>query len=141
MADLPYAGLEKVVEAVWLHSAAEEIVKGDRTLAAHLGHVHESRRRSFQELDRKLLALNRQELAACLALRPVPAGSRSGARRGWTGRELIAHQCGLDRTSMHLRRLFEQGGEAIRALKTCLMMSPVSVACYLTAGTIGRAHG
>ena len=133
-ADLPFSGVAGVVEAVWLHSAAETIVRSDPTLSSHLGQAHETLRRSFQGLDRKWLELNRRELAARLARADVPAGSRTGPRRDWTGRELIAHQCGLDRPSMHLRRLFAKGGEAIRALKPCLMMSPMSVARYLVAG-------
>jgi very-short-patch-repair endonuclease len=129
--DLAFAGLASVIDAVWLRSAAEAIVRGDPTLSSHAGHAHEGIRRSFQKLDLEWLELNRQELRANLARRDVPAGSRSGPRRDWRERELLAHQCSLDRPSMHLRRLFALAGEAIRALKPCIMMSPMSVARYL----------
>jgi very-short-patch-repair endonuclease len=132
--DLAFSSLDRVVDAVWLRSAAEEIVRSDPTLSSHLGHAHESVRRSYQQLDRQWLDLNREELAAKLARNPIPVGSRSGPRGTWTGLELIFHQCSLDRPSMHLRRLFAQGGDAIRAVKPCLMMSPMSVARYLVAG-------
>ncbi len=129
--DLAYAQLSGVIEAVWLRSAAEVIVRNDPALSNHAGHAHEGVRRSFQDLDRQLLDLNRKELRAKLARKPVPAGSRSGPRRDWRERELLVHQCSLDRPSMHLRRLFALSGEAIRALKPCIMMSPMSVARYL----------
>lgn len=129
--DLAYAQLSEVIEAVWLRSAAEIIVRNDPTLSNHAGHAHEGVRRSFQDLDKQLLDLNRKELRAKLARKPVPAGSRSGPRRDWRERELLVHQCSLDRPSMHLRRLFALAGEAIRALKPCIMMSPMSVARYL----------
>jgi very-short-patch-repair endonuclease len=129
--DLAFSGLADVLEAVWLRSAAEVIVRGDPTLSNHAGHAHEGVRRSFQKLDTEWLDLNRKELRAKLARKPVPPGSRSGPRRDWRERELLAHQCSLDRPSMHLRRLFALAGEAIRALKPCIMMSPMSVARYL----------
>jgi hypothetical protein len=133
-ADLGYSGLEAAVDAVFLRSLAEDVVKSDPGLSTHLGSAHESLRRSFQELDRKWLELNRQELRARLARSQVPSGSRSGPRGGWTDLELIVHQCSLERPSMHLRKLFTQAGDAIRALTPVVMMSPMSVARYLAAG-------
>lgn len=129
--DLAFRGVDAVIEAVWLRSAAEVIVRGDPTIFNHAGHAHEGARRSFQKLDTEWLDLNRRELRAKLARKPVPPGSRSGPRSDWRERELLAHQCSLERPSMRLRRLFALAGEAIRALKPCIMMSPMSVARYL----------
>jgi hypothetical protein len=132
--DLAFANLARAVDAVWHRSAAESLVRSDPTLSAHIGHAHETVRKRFQDLDRQCLALNRKALAAKLAKRFVEPGTKRGSRLEWTDRELIAHQCSLERPSMHLRRLFAQAGAAIRGLKPVIMMSPMSVARYLKAG-------
>jgi very-short-patch-repair endonuclease len=88
----------------------------------------------FQELDREILELNRQMIAAKLHGRPIPAGRRAGSTREYTDNEMLAHQTGLQQPRIALRRLFSNAANAICAYTPCIMMSPMSVAQYLEPG-------
>jgi very-short-patch-repair endonuclease len=103
-------------------------------LTRHTGNTHEQVRKRFQQLDKELLVLNRRLVAAKLHTRPVPEGRRAQSVRDYTDNQMLDHQVGLQKPRIALRRLFGNAGEAIRAYKPCIMMSPMSVAQYLEPG-------
>ena len=131
---LRYAGVAQAVEAAFYRSAAEKLMRENPILARHAGNTHEQVRKRFQELDREILQLNRQMVAAELHARPIPPGRRAGSARDYTDNEMLAHQTGLQHPRIALRRLFSNAGSAIRAYTPCIMMSPMSVAQYLEPG-------
>jgi very-short-patch-repair endonuclease len=131
---LRYAGVTQAVEAAFYRSAAEKLMREHPVLTRHAGNTHEQVRKRFQELDREILELNRQMIAAKLHARPVPPGRRAGSTRDYTDHEMLAHQTGLQQPRIALRRLFSNAGNAIRAYTPCIMMSPMSVAQYLEPG-------
>jgi very-short-patch-repair endonuclease len=131
---LRYAGLAQAVEAAFYRSAAEKLMREHPVLTRHAGNTHEQVRKRFQELDREILELNRQMIAAKLHARPIPPGRRSGSTRDYSDNEMLAHQTGLQQPRIALRRLFSNAGNAIRAYTPCIMMSPMSVAQYLEPG-------
>jgi AAA domain len=131
---LSYAGVAQAVEAAFYRSAAEKLMREHPVLTRHAGNTHEQVRKRFQELDREILKLNRQMIAAKLHARPIPPGRRAGSTRDYTDNEMLAHQTGLQQPRIALRRLFSNAGNAIRAYTPCIMMSPMSVAQYLEPG-------
>jgi hypothetical protein len=131
---LRYAGIAQAVEAAFYRSAAEKLMREHPVLARHAGNTHEQVRKRFQELDREILKLNREMIAAKLHVRPIPPGRRAGSTRDYTDNEMLAHQTGLQQPRIALRRLFSNAGNAIRAYMPCVMMSPMSVAQYLEPG-------
>lgn len=131
---LRYAGVAQAVEAAFYRSAAEKIMREHPVLTRHAGNTHEQVRKRFQDLDREILQLNRQLIAAKLHGRPVPPGRRAGSTRDYTDNEMLTHQTGLQQPRIALRRLFSNAGNAIRAYTPCVMMSPMSVAQYLEPG-------
>jgi very-short-patch-repair endonuclease len=131
---LRYVGVAWAVEAAFYRSAAEKLMREHPVLAHHAGNTHEQVRARFQNLDREILELNRQMIAAKLQTRPVPPGRRAPSVRDYTEHEMLAHQTGLQQPRIALRRLFTNAGSAIRAYTPCLMMSPMSVAQYLESG-------
>jgi very-short-patch-repair endonuclease len=131
---LRYARVAQAVDAAFYRSAAEKLMREHPVLASHAGNTHEQVRKRFQELDREILKLNRQMIAARLHARAIPPGRRAGSTREYTENEMLAHQTGLQQPRIALRRLFSNAGNAIRAYTPCIMMSPMSVAQYLEPG-------
>lgn len=133
-AGMRYAGVAQAVEAAFYRSAAEKLMREHPVLTRHAGNTHEQVRKRFQELDREILQLNRQVIAAKLHARSVPPGRRAGSTRDYIDNEMLIHQTGLQQPRIALRRLFSNAGNAIRAYTPCVMMSPMSVAQYLEPG-------
>ena len=129
-----YRELRLAFDAVFFRSAAEALLHNDQWLRSHSGQTHEAVRRRFQQLDRQVMKLGQQALAARLMQRTVPEGNGKGPRGTWTECALIQHQISLQRRHASLRSLLDRAGNAIRALKPCFMMSPMSVAQYLAPG-------
>lgn len=89
---------------------------------------HELRAREFRELDERVLLENRAALVGMLRDRvqnAIQAGD-AAAQMPFLRRELV-RQRGLS----PLRRTLKQAGAAVRAIKPCLMMSPLTVAQLL----------
>jgi hypothetical protein len=131
---LRYSGVALAVESAFYRSAAEKLMRENPVLTLHAGNTHEEVRKRFQDLDREILRLNRQMIAAKLHARPIPPGRRAGSTRDYTDNEMLTHQTGLQQPRIALRRLFTNAGNAIRAYAPCIMMSPMSVAQYLEPG-------
>ena len=92
---------------------------------------HEQRVREFQELDQRVLLENRAALVGMLRDRAQHALRQEKASNElpYLRREL-ARQRGLS----PLRRTLQQAGTAIRGIKPCFMMSPLTVAQLLDGG-------
>jgi very-short-patch-repair endonuclease len=131
---LAYRDVARAVEAVFYRSAAETLMRENPVLMRHTGNGHDQVRKRFQELDKEILVLNRKLVAAKLHARTIPIGSRAASSRDYTEAQMLDHQTGLQRPRIALRRLFTNAGNAIRAYKPCILMSPMSVAQYLEPG-------
>jgi hypothetical protein len=93
--------------------------------------AHEGTRMRFGLSDKKLLAIHREEVAAKASNRRVPAGVSRGSAGELSERALLEREMGKIRRHIPIRDLMRRAGTAIRALKPCVMMSPLSVANYL----------
>lgn len=79
----------------------------------------------FQKLDSRSIELGRQIVRSRLAAR-VPEPTAPGDEMA-----LLRRQLQLTRRHMPLRKLFAKIPDALRRLKPCVLMSPLSVARYL----------
>lgn len=129
-----YKGVATSIESAFYLSASERLMRENPILAQHAGSTHEQARTRFRILDKEILELNRKMVAARVQERPIPTGSRAQSVRDYTDNEMLSHQTGLQKPRIALRRLFSNAGNAIRAYKPCVMMSPMSVAQYLEPG-------
>lgn len=127
----PYRDLDKIFELLFYRSCAESLLKQDPKLGTHSGESHEKLRTRYQQLDRKVLELKRQQIAQTLMSFHVPAGVSKGKASDLTDLALIRRQISLQRRHISLRELFRRAGDAVQALKPCFMMSPMSVAQFL----------
>ncbi len=92
---------------------------------------HEEIRRSFQQIDRHVIELNRQQIACDVARRQPPAGSSRGRVAEYTEMGLIRHEIQKQQRFCRIRDLLQRAGQSVQTLKPCFMMSPLSVAQYL----------
>jgi very-short-patch-repair endonuclease len=93
------------------------------------GAQHEQVVERFQELDKASLEHNRHELA-------LEHYKRKPRKSGAGQMGVLLHEMGKKSRHMPLRRLMEEAGNAIQALKPVFMMSPMSVPKYLPPESI-----
>jgi very-short-patch-repair endonuclease len=91
----------------------------------------EKAREHYRELDRQLLNLTRIQVAHEASLRKAPAGNSKGRVAEFTEMGLIRNEVQKQRRHCRIRDLLLRAGQAVQALKPCMMMSPLSVAQYL----------
>jgi very-short-patch-repair endonuclease len=129
--DVPFDGLAPAFRRAFLQKWLGEVVQARDPLRAFSTLTHEQRVAEFRRLDERVLLENRISLVANLReevqrrlQEPQAAGAMPVLRR-----ELV-RQRGLS----PLRQTMRQAGAAIRAIKPCFMMSPLSVAQFLEGG-------
>lgn len=127
----PYKNLDKVFDLIFYRSCAESLLREDPKLGTHSGETHEKLRRRYQQLDRRILELRRQEISRSLMNLAIPSGVGKGRASEFTDLALIRRQISLHRRHIALRELFRRAGDATQALKPCFMVSPMSVAQFL----------
>jgi hypothetical protein len=88
----------------------------------------------FVHLDREGLAHRRAHLRASLAHTEVPKGLSDRNRS--TDLALIQYEASKKTRHAPIRTLMKQAGGAVRKLKPCVMMSPLSVAQFLEPGAL-----
>ncbi|MEP7356681.1 MAG: DUF4011 domain-containing protein, partial [Anaerolineales bacterium] len=127
-AELP-AAFERAFYQKWL----AEVVQAREPLRAFNTLTHEQRVDEFRKLDERVLLENRVALVAHLreAVQQRLRQAEAAAAMPFLRREM-ARQRGLS----PLRATLHHAGAAIRAIKPCFMMSPLSVAQFLD----GSAH-
>ncbi len=95
---------------------------------------HEESRKTFVELDKKILKLSQEQIGYNASQVMLPHGSSRGPVRNLTEMALLNHEFRKSKGHIPIRRLLERAGNAVRALKPAFMMSPLSVAQFLAPG-------
>jgi very-short-patch-repair endonuclease len=124
--DLPRA-FRRAFHQKWVSTAVQERepLKQFATLS------HEQRVAEFRALDQAVLGENRDALVGRLR-DAVQARLREPAAR--EAMPFLQTQMARERRHAPLRRTLQQSGAAIRAIKPCFMMSPLTVAQLLDGG-------
>lgn len=122
-ADLPKAFL-RAFYSRWVSAA----VNSREQLARFHTLLHEERLEEFRSLDKRVLLENRTAL-----IRQVRDRVQQQVRRTEVqpAMQFLRKQMARQRGLAPLRRTIKVAGPAIRAIKPCLMMSPLTVAQYL----------
>ena len=89
----------------------------------------------FAKLDKEMLKLNAEKIAARLCKVNPPEGIGHGPVKNYTEKRLLIHEAGKKK-HLPIRQLIRKAGNALQALKPCFLMSPLSVAQYLAPGEI-----
>lgn len=113
----------------WHNSLIERALTERPELARFDGRSHEEAVRSFQDLDRQRVLANRARVAYA-HWEQLPARNGSGQLG------VLRHEMEKRRRHKAIRRLMEEAGDAILRIKPVFMMSPLSVASYLSPGSL-----
>lgn len=96
-------------------------------LATFIGELHQNRISEFQELDSKIIELNRRRIFQKLNKKtPKVFGAAENPEA-----KTLAGEFTRKRGHLPVRTLFEKSGGIIKQIKPCFMMSPLSIAQYL----------
>lgn len=111
----------------WLNA----VVDNEPVIRGFVSAEHEQRIRDFRELDERFTALTRNWLRARLCA-DMPTQENVSRNSEWG---VLRHEIGKKRAHLPLRELMAQIPGALTKLTPCLLMSPLSIAQYLQAGT------
>ncbi len=131
----PESGITNLNYSIY-SSMSREMVRKHPTLSSFTSASYENIRKRFVELDKKVMSLRKEEIASKISNRSVPRGIGSGPVGGFTDLSLIRLELNKRKRHIPNRQLIRRAGEALKALKPCFMMSPLSVAQYLIPGQI-----
>ena len=134
--DKPISNLSTAFEFIYFNILCKEILLKNPKLQRFSGITHEEARKRYQELDKKSQELERKLIAIYLDKKEVPEGKQSSIASEKTELTLIRRE--IEKKSKHvpIRELLQRACNACQQLKPCFMMSPLSVAQFLTPGKI-----
>ncbi len=119
---------EAVFDRQFLRSWIEEVLPQRPALGSFVGAEQERRVATFRELDRRLVEFNRLRARAKLLQELPDSGYEAGPG---SDLGLLQREVRKKRGQLPVRRLFLAAWKALRRVKPCLMMSPLSVAQFL----------
>jgi hypothetical protein len=111
----------------WLNA----VVDHEPVIRTFVSAEHEQRIRDFREIDERFIVLTRDWLHARLCA-DLPTPDTVNRNSEWG---VLRHEMGKKRAHMPLRELMAKIPGALTKLTPCLLMSPLSIAQYLEAGT------
>ncbi|TGS46253.1 DUF3320 domain-containing protein [Mesorhizobium sp. M8A.F.Ca.ET.181.01.1.1] len=131
---VPPSRLPAVFDAVASRLRAKAARRLSSSLANRTGNELDAKRKTFAERDRQKILGDRETVRARLLTRQPPNGLRNGSVKTWTQMSLLANEFPKQKRFTPVRGLMGRAGEAVRALKPCFMMSPLSLSKFLPQG-------
>ncbi|WP_237062012.1 DUF4011 domain-containing anti-phage protein Hhe [Microbulbifer zhoushanensis] len=127
--------LDLALKAGVYQALAKAALSLDPELARFSGHSQAALQQQFRECDKKLLDLQREQLAWKIDRVKVPAG-QDGRASDRTERVLLEREISKKTRHIPIRQLVRRASGALSALKPCFMMGPMSVSQYLEPGEV-----
>ena len=112
------------------------VVRRVNDLASSNGASLDAGRRSFVDRDIEKIRKDRESIRARLLKHVPPTGSHSGPRKNWTEVRLLENEFPKSKRFVPVRQLLARAGKALQTLKPCFMMSPLSLAKFITPKNI-----
>lgn len=126
--DIETQDLIPCLEGNFADSMLRKLFLEEPLLSRFVGDVHQKKIEEFQELDRKIIKLNRFRIAEKLYANR-PSLSSNASPRSELG--VLKSEFARKRGHMPIRKLLSICGGVIQNIKPCFMMSPLSIAQYL----------
>lgn len=134
---LPADSLGAAFELVTYQTIGKSIHQKFPELAKFNGMSHEKLQRDYQMLDKEIIRLTGRAFASQIDKRKSPPeGVRTAKVSDKTEMELVRHLITRPRARLSIRHILRKAGIALRELKPCFMMSPLSVATYIPQGSV-----
>lgn len=133
----PEAGLylETAFEKNWLEALLDLAYRDRKPLNLFQRDSHEQVINQFRRLDRQILEHNRAKLTLLNARKVEAVGQN--IEKAWVGQLRVVKR-EIEKKTRHIaiRKLLKTAGPVIQSIKPVFMMSPLSVAAYLTPGEL-----
>lgn len=136
LGQIEFDRLKDAFELTFFTQLAESMTNEHPVLRGFTRIDIEEARYRFKELDEEVIQLERRAVAAKAAEKEVPYGVGSGRVKDLTQLALIEHEIPKQKRLCRVRQLMIRAQDAIKALKPCFMMSPLSVAQFLPKGDV-----
>ncbi len=128
----PLQSLIKAYELVLYRSLARHAYSIDNGLLSRFNGIEQEQSLlRLASLEQDIIQLSKERLRALLCERLSPAGIGYGKKSDYTDFALIKHEASKQKRHIPIRQLMQRAKEAIRVLKPCFLMSPLSLAQYL----------
>ncbi|WP_439644144.1 AAA domain-containing protein [Gemmatimonas sp.] len=126
--DLPFQALSRVFRRAVLEKWLDEVMTARPPLREFSTLSHEQRLKEFRQLDEWVLKENQSTVVAKLRAAAQERLQRQDVRAGLP---FLQTQMTRQRNIAPLRKVLQQSEPAVRAIKPCFLMSPLTVAQYL----------
>jgi very-short-patch-repair endonuclease len=124
--------LTGIFEACVGHQRANRMRQATQALAGANGQVLEACRTTFADRDRLKIEVDRRIVKDKLLRSIPPAGSDYGPRKTWTDTALLRNEFAKQARFTPVRSVLMRAAHSVQTLKPCFMMSPLSLAKFLT---------
>lgn len=129
--------LADLYEFAVMSSLLRQYLDSDGKELARLGSLTlRAAQEAFVQTDKQLHKIEAERIVASRLKEKAPWGIDHGPRSQWTDMALLEHEVSLTRPRTALRNVAHRAGKALQSLKPVWMMSPASVAQYITPDTL-----
>ncbi len=125
-----------IFEYLFIRSLVDRILGDEPILDSQSGLKLKDIRDQFAKLDREIIAVQRLDIAHRLSRSKPSEGISYGNKSDYTQMGLIEHQIQGRPRSIPLRQFINRAGAALQVLKPCFLMSPMSVAQYISPDSV-----
>jgi hypothetical protein len=133
---LSHSKITSALLVLLAHSRADQARRKDPVLGQTAGAVLEASRQAFADRDKKKIDADRAAVRSYLLPAAPRAGNGAGPRKTWTEMALIRNELAKQQRFVPIRKLFERSHHSLQAMMPCFMMSPLSLAKFLPAGSV-----
>lgn len=109
---------------------ANNIIRSNDLLAKFNSNIYETYLKKFRDIDSKIGSLYAKEHALALSKNIIPDG-KGGSVSEKTEMQLIRNEIKKQMRHLPIRQTIKRAPNAMRALKPCFMMSPLSVSQFI----------
>ena len=134
---LNYENIVDVYRSIVFNHMAHKILISDDTLGRFSSFSHKNLQELFIKTDNELKKAQVDLISYNAdSQNQMLSGNRSGAVKTYTEASLLRHEADKRTRHVSLRQLTLRAGKSLKAIKPCFMMSPMSVAQYLSPGKV-----
>lgn len=122
--------IKNLAQYAYYREWAYYILRSNKLLSKFNGKIYETYLKKFRDIDSKIGSLYAKEHALSLSKNKAPSG-KSGRVSEKTEMQLIRNEINKQMRHIPIRQTIKRSPNAIRALKPCFMMSPLSVSQFI----------
>ncbi len=122
--------VKNLVQYAYYREWAYFVLRSNELLSKFNSRIYETYLKKFRDIDSKIGSLYAKEHALSLSRNKVPDG-KGGRVKDKTEMQLIRNEINKQMRHLPIRQTIKRAPKAIRALKPCFMMSPLSVSQFI----------